>query len=186
MPYNSLSTLPKKVLEFWFSFLTPAQWFTKSDELDNLIKDKFSDLHASASQCECVDWRADPQGRLAEIIVLDQFSRNIFRDTAQAFTYDALALALTQEAIALGTDELLKPQERSFLYMPIMHSESLYIHNKYLSFFEKHTPDNTYAYELKHKKIIERFGRYPHRNAMLDRTSTPQELEFLKKPDSSF
>ncbi len=123
---------------------------------------------------------------MAEIIVLDQFSRNIFRDKPEAFASDALALALAQEAIAAKADEQLKPIERSFLYMPFMHSESLAIHEVAVGLFENNGIASNYDFEIKHKTIIERFGRYPHRNSILGRESTPEEIEFLTQPGSSF
>ena len=176
----------QNILAFWFEELSPNQWFTKDASLDRVIRDRFLATYKAASCCECVSWRDKPKGRLAEIIVLDQFPRSMFRDTPASFLYDPLALALTQEAIALGVDKAFTPDERSFLYMPIMHSESLTIHNTYLDLFKNNTPENTYSYELKHKEIIEQFNRYPHRNAILGRTSTAEEIEFLKQPGSSF
>ncbi len=120
---------------------------------------------------------------LCEIIVLDQFSRNMFRGTAGAFAYDPLALCLAQHAVGKGYDLLLSEQERTFLYMPYMHSESAAIHVLAEHLFR---PLDNYAYELEHKAIIDRFGRYPHRNALLGRQSTPEELAFLEQPNSGF
>jgi uncharacterized protein (DUF924 family) len=120
------------------------------------------------------------------VIVLDQFSRNMFRNQPQAFAWDPLSLALAQEAVAVGADQELTPQERSFLYMPYMHSESLIIHQVAIKLFEANGIEGNLKFEIAHMKIIERFGRYPHRNQILGRTSTPKELEFLKQPGSSF
>ncbi len=177
----------QEVLRFWFEELTPKQWFIKDPELDRSIAERFGDLHARAAQCELYPWRREPGGRLAEIIVLDQFSRNIYRDQSQAFAQDALALALAQEAVAAGVDEqLATPQEKVFLYMPYMHSESKIIHEQALALFDQPGLEDNLQYEIKHKAIVDRFGRYPHRNAILGRTSTPEEQEFLKQPGSSF
>ena len=132
------------------------------------------------------EWRASAKGRLAEIILLDQFSRNIHRDSALAFANDALALALAQEAVANKCEHELTPVENSFLYMPYMHSESLMIHEQAVELYKNNGLENNYQYELKHKVIIERFGRYPHRNKLLGRESTPEEIEFLNQPGSSF
>ena len=174
------------VLDFWFNELTPKQWFVKDEELDLVITKKFSSVHTQASQCELNHWRETIEGRLAEIIVLDQFSRNIYRDTPQAFAQDNLALALAQEAIASGEDNLLSDQQKAFLYMPFMHSESLAIHEQAVELFNKPGLENNLDFELKHKVIIEQFGRYPHRNNILGRASTKQELDFLTQPNSSF
>ncbi len=174
------------ILQFWFDEITPAQWWKVDSDFDQLILERFSDVHAKANRCELFGWRRDPKGRLAEIIVLDQFSRNIFRGTPRAFASDPLALALAQEAVAAGADAALTEEQRNFLYMPTMHSESKAIHEFAEPLFKDHASKNTYEFALKHKAIIVRFGRYPHRNAILDRQSTPQELEFLKQPGAGF
>ncbi|SON48116.1 DUF924 family protein [Vibrio tapetis] len=176
----------QEVIDFWFEELSPKQWFMGGDELDRLIAQRFSDLHKQASQCELVDWRQSPQGRLAEIIVLDQFSRNLYRDSPHAFSSDPLALALAQEAISLGLDKQLNPQQRTFLYMPFMHSESLVIHQRAVELFKENGIEGNLEFEYKHKVIIEKFGRYPHRNDVLGRESTPEEQAFLLQPGSSF
>lgn len=139
-----------------------------------------------AAQGELFDWRDTPHGRLAEIIVLDQFSRNVWRSTPQAFAQDGIALALSQEAVRAGALAALQPDERAFLLMPYMHSESAVIHAEAEALLREHAPANNYDFELKHKAIIDRFGRYPHRNAILGRESTPEEIDFLKQPGSSF
>jgi uncharacterized protein (DUF924 family) len=174
------------ILSFWFNDIEPSKWWIKDLEFDRLIKEKFLSIHQQANQCELVEWRKTAKGRLAEIIVLDQFSRNMFRDTAKAFASDQLALALSQEAISLGKDQELNQTERSFLYMPFMHSESLYIHDIALKLFEANGSESSLKFEIKHRDIIEQFGRYPHRNAILGRESTAEELAFLQQPGSSF
>ncbi|MEN0035460.1 MAG: DUF924 family protein [Cellvibrio sp.] len=174
------------ILHFWFDELTPAQWYKKDDALDAEIKRRFSGVHAQAASCELFDWRMAAKGRLAEIIILDQFSRNIFRDTPQAFMNDPLALALAQEALAVGADKAMSPIERSFLYLPFMHSESAEIHQVAVGLYRELGLAENLDFEIKHKNIIDRFGRYPHRNAILGRESTPEELEFLQQPGSSF
>lgn len=178
--------MPEKILKFWFEELKPAQWWKKDDAFDALIGERFGALHAQASRCELYAWRRTADGRLAEIIVLDQFSRNMFRDTAQAFSADALALALAQEAVASGNDAALTPVQRSFLYMPYMHSESRLIHEQAVDLYTRNGIEENLKFEIRHKEIIDRFGRYPHRNAILGRQSTPEELEFLQQPGSSF
>lgn len=132
-----MSSDAQSVIDFWFEALTPAQWFKKDPEKDRTILARFGELHAKAAQCECYTWRKTAQGRLAEIIVLDQFSRNIYRDDARAFSTDALALALAQEAVAAGADVELSSQQRVFLYMPYMHSESAAIHELAMQLFDQ-------------------------------------------------
>jgi uncharacterized protein (DUF924 family) len=174
------------VLSFWFEDIQPKQWWVKSDEFDRLIESRFGALHAAAARCELADWRDSAAGRLAEIIVLDQFSRNIWRDQPGAFACDPLALALAQTAVAAGADQALEPARRAFLYMPFMHSESRLIHAEALRMFSAPGMDSNLDFELRHKAIIDRFGRYPHRNAILGRVSTAEEIEFLGTPGSAF
>lgn len=174
------------VIIFWFEETQPSQWWVKDDEFDQLIKRKFSDVHDRAAKCELFDWRKDPKGRLAEIIVLDQFSRNMFRATPKAFAQDQMALILAQEAISLGVDTQLEPKQRGFIYLPLMHSESIVIHEAAEVLYRRYGNPSALEFELKHKRIIERFGRYPHRNEVLGRVSTDEEIEFLKQPGSSF
>jgi len=176
----------QSVLSFWFEEIEAKQWWSKSDEFDRLIATRFGALHAAAARCELSDWRATPQGRLAEIIVLDQFSRNIYRDQPQAFACDALALALAQTAVAAQAHRSLEIRECAFMYMPYMHSESPLVHTAALRLFSQAGLNSSLASEIHHKAIIDRFGRYPHRNAILGRASTAQELEFLAGPGSSF
>ncbi|ENU99928.1 DUF924 domain-containing protein [Acinetobacter variabilis] len=174
------------ILDFWFSPETQPNWFAKSDQFDQSLKEKFGDILEQASKAELWSWRKNADGRLAEILVLDQFSRNIFRDTPGAFAQDSLALALAQEAISQDLDKQLSPEQRSFLYMPFMHSESKLIHEFALKLFQRLGNPENLEYEIKHKIIIDRFGRYPHRNQILGRESTEEELSFLTQPDSSF
>jgi uncharacterized protein (DUF924 family) len=174
------------IIKFWFEEIEEAFWWKKDEGFDQLLRDRFSTIHQQARQGELSTWRATAQGRLAEIIVLDQFSRNMFRDTPQAFAYDGIALVLAQEAIAANADAQLTAKEKSFLYMPFMHSESLAIHEVAVALFEKNGNEGSLNFELKHKHIIEKFGRYPHRNSILGRASTEEEIAFLSQPNSSF
>lgn len=176
----------ESVLSFWFEEIEAKQWWTKSAEFDQLIAARFGSLHAAAARCELYAWRETPPGRLAEIVVLDQFSRNMYRDQPQAFACDALALALAQTAVASQADRHLEIRQRAFIYMPYMHSESPLIHSDAQALFSQAGLESSLASEHHHKAIIDRFGRYPHRNAILGRSSTAQELEFLAGPGSSF
>lgn len=176
----------QEVLEFWFKELKPKEWWTASARLDELIRKRFQALLQRATQAELHDWRSCPTGRLAEIIVLDQFSRNIYRGMPQAFAQDPMALALAQKAVAEDIHQSLAKTRCSFLLMPYMHSESQDIHAQAEALFREFAAANSYRSELKHKKIIDRFGRYPHRNKILGRTSSSDEIEFLKQPGSGF
>ena len=173
---------PNDVLNFWFTEHGPKDWFAKSDELDAQIREKFLGTYEAAARGELESWRETSRGRLAEIIVLDQFPRNMFRNDPRSFAEDGRALAAAEEAVASGDNTRLTKQERQFLYMPFMHSESKAVHRRALWLFTTLLPQhwNALVYEWKHKRIIDRFGRYPHRNAVLGRVSTPAEEEFLK------
>ncbi len=174
------------ILRFWFEEIEQSLWWSKDEAFDVLVVEKFSKIHAKAVRCELFKWRSTSPGRLAEIIVLDQFSRNMFRETAQAFVYDSIALVLSQEAVAIGADQCLNPFLRSFLYMPYMHSESLVIHEQAVHLYEKNGVQSNLDFEIRHKQIIEKFSRYPHRNKALGRVSTAAEIEFLQTLRSGF
>jgi uncharacterized protein (DUF924 family) len=186
VPERMADNMKADVLDFWFNELAPAQHWDKDPALDATIEQHFGAVHTAAAAGELWEWRTHAEGRLAEIIVLDQFSRNIFRDSPAAFFCDPMALVLAQEAVAIGVDKELNVQKRSFLYLPYMHSESLRVHEQAMRLFDQPGLDNNYEFELKHLAIIKRFGRYPHRNALLNRSSTNEEIEFLKQPGSSF
>jgi len=174
------------IIHFWFTEIKPRNWFIKDLEFDAMLKRRFGDIHQKVAAGELGNWREKPLGRLAEVIVLDQFSRNLFRGSAQAFAYDGQALVLAQMAIREGVDLNFKAQQKSFLYMPFMHSESQVIHQHAVALFNQVGIENNYDFELKHKAIIDRFGRYPHRNEVLGRASSAEELKFLSGPGSSF
>lgn len=174
------------VCDFWFKTLRPEDWFKKSTDLDQKIRAKFLPTLEAAARGELFAWRKTIEGRLAEILVLDQFPRNIYRDRPESFSFDALALALAQEAVASQKAQDLPPTQRAFLYMPYMHSESLLIHDQGEKLFAEKGLESNLDFERKHRKILERFGRYPHRNAILGRTSSTEELDFLKEPNSGF
>ena len=174
------------IIHFWFEAIEPRQWWVKDTEFDALIKRRFAAVHAQASAGKMAHWREHDEGRLAEIIVLDQFSRNMFRDEPRAFAFDQQALALTKAAVKAGCHQRLEQAKTNFLLMPFMHSESVEEHQAALHLFEQHASENTLDFEHKHRAIIERFGRYPHRNAILGRESSKEEIAFLSQPGSSF
>lgn len=192
------------VLSFWFHKDHEQHWFIQDDDFDKQIKDEFGEIWRAAKQGECAPWRYRDRessarndigsdnlmtslaGRLAEIIVLDQFSRNLCRNKACAFTHDGMALVLAQEAVNQPRFNDLPSQWRTFMIMPFMHSESMTIHKRYLTLFEQLEDSNTLEFEHKHQAIIKQFGRYPHRNEVLNRESSDAEKEFLRQPNSSF
>lgn len=177
---------PQDVLNFWFKELTPNQHFEKNEKLDQDIKERFSEIHKAIVAGETYIWRDTIHGRLAEIIVLDQFSRNMYRGEKESFAYDSLALILAEEAIRQPDIDELTTQEKAFLYMPYMHSESDLIHQQAEVLFSEPGLETYLDFENRHYEIIKRFGRYPHRNNILGRQSTPDEIAFLKEPNSSF
>ena len=190
----------RAVLDFWFNSDSEALWFIEDQKFDQQITDKFGQLWQATCRGERAHWRraegqsverkgnikANLAGRLAEIIVLDQFSRNLYRQQASAFTQDNMALVLAQEAICQPGFDSLPMQWRQFMIMPFMHSESAAIHRHYLPLFEQLDDANTLDFEYQHQAIIEEFGRYPQRNIALGRESTAAELALLQQPDSSF
>ena len=174
------------IISFWFREIDRSLWFKKDADFDALLQERFLSLHHQAALGELYSWRVTAAGALAEIIVLDQFSRNLFRDQAQAFACDGMALILAQEAVRKEQDQELESDQKAFLYMPYMHSESAAIHNLAVKLFTAAKLENNLKFELKHKEIIDRFGRYPHRNKVLGRESSAAEKEFLTQPGSSF
>jgi uncharacterized protein (DUF924 family) len=176
----------QEVIKFWFDELSPKDWWIKSDELDLKIRNRFGKLHQLAKEGKLESIRSFPEGKLSEIIVLDQFSRNIYRNTPEAFACDEFALSLAKKAVAIGDDIKLSQEKRVFIYMPYMHSESLEVHDEAVELFEKLGVEESLKFEHSHRDIILRFGRYPHRNTVLGRESTPEEIEFLRGPGSSF
>lgn len=187
----------QKVLDFWFgqskqaSYGQPRQiWFIKNLEFDQEVRTRFMPDYTQAQAGNLDSWKNSPQSCLALILLLDQFPRHMFRGTPQAFATDWQALSAAQYAIAQGYDRQLLPVQRWFIYLPFEHSENLDHQNQSVSLFEQLSDDpdsaDTIQYAIRHRKVILRFGRFPHRNAILGRVSTAQEEEFLQEPGSSF
>jgi uncharacterized protein (DUF924 family) len=177
---------PDAVLNYWFEELQPQDWFKQNDTVDRAITDRFIATYLKAATGDLYTWRATITGRLAEVIVLDQFPRNLYRGDAQSFATDAMALILTQEALLQDDLEVLTPTQKAFLLMPLMHSESLAIHEQALRWFDAPGLESNLEFEKQHKIIIDQFGRYPHRNAILGRTSTQEEHTFLAQGGATF
>ncbi|GAA0698795.1 DUF924 family protein [Marinobacterium maritimum] len=178
--------MSQRVIDFWFNELEPRQWWIKDDLLDQQISERFLSLHEQARRCELFGWRQSAAGTLAEILLLDQFSRHIYRDRAMAFAQDPQALVLAQYAIEREVDKSLSTAQRSFLYLPFMHSESPVIQQESVRLYTELGDQSSLDFAHRHKDIIDRFGRYPHRNEILGRVSTPEELSFLRQPGSGF
>lgn len=175
-----------EVLRFWFEELDEAQWFKVDPAVDQRIRDRFLALHERLAQELPADATSVPSVALATVIALDQFPRNMFRGTPRAFSTDTQALQVASEAVDLGIDVLLTPQERVFLYLPFEHAEDAAAQAQSVALFEKLGEANFLDYAKRHKVIIDRFGRFPHRNAILGRASTAEEATFLLQPGSSF
>jgi uncharacterized protein (DUF924 family) len=184
MQINNLKIIPKHIIDFWFDPKVKPLWFSKNEKFDKLIKDKFLSLYEQAASGELDTWKATSEGILALVIVLDQFPRNMFRNNPKSFASDDKALSCAKEAIQKNLDKNLNEEQKHFLYMPFMHSEHLEDQELSLKLF--HDQPEAYKYAKAHYDIIKRFGRFPHRNKILNRSSTPEELEFLKQPNSSF
>jgi len=174
-------TAPIDILSFWFSDKSRPKWFATDPSFDAAVSARYGAVLQAAKRGELFRWRETIRGRLAELIVLDQFSRNIYRGTAAAFECDAQALVPAQEAVRDRTRLELAPDEKAFLYMPFMHSESPVIHEEGLKLFSEAGLEWHLAYEEEHRRVIKRFGRFPHRNAILGRASTAEEGLYLAR-----
>ena len=169
------------ILKFWFNETKPDQWFRRDLALDAACRARFMALHQAARQGRLDVWRASPRPALARIIILDQFSRNIYRDDPRAFAQDDIALAAARDAIRRRFDKRFAASERAFVYMPFMHAEDLCAQNECVALFKAQLPGTmNVPFAIQHRNIIERFGRFPHRNKVLGRQSTPEEITFLK------
>jgi uncharacterized protein (DUF924 family) len=193
-----MALLPEEILSFWLGDGSRPrdEWFRRSEAFDEEIRARFGDAIERARDGELDAWKAQPRGRLALVILLDQFSRNVFRGSARSFAHDGAALALALEGIVVGEDRGLSPLERSFLYMPLMHAEDRAVQERSCAEFARLAAEappplagylaTAAKFARAHRDIIERFGRFPHRNAVLGRSSTAEETEFLGEPGSAF
>lgn len=192
-----MDPLASSVLDFWFGAPGSAErngartvWFRKDAAVDDEIRRRFGDAVAIALAGGFGDWCASAHGALARVLLLDQFTRNIFRDTPRAFAGDERALATAEDAVDRGLDRELDPYQRWFLYMPFEHAEDVAAQHRSLALYtalaREMNDDGALAWAKKHADVVFRFGRYPHRNAILGRPSTPEEEAFLREPGSRF
>jgi uncharacterized protein (DUF924 family) len=177
MANASLAT-PAQVLDFWFG-VDPKKWYSKDDAFDAAIRERFLPTYEAAVAGQLADWEATPESALALVIVFDQFSRNMFRGSPRTFAADALALEVAKRAVAQGFDRKLELPRRNFFYLPFMHSEHLADQQDCVALSRQNSDENTLEYAELHADIIRRFARFPHRNAILGRTTTPEEQTFL-------
>jgi uncharacterized protein (DUF924 family) len=175
-----------EVLGFWFDLAMPEQWFAKSDSFDDEVRALFGPLRDLVLGSGAAGWRDDPETLLAAIIILDQFSRNIYRGQAGAFAADPLAQELTALALVSGWDEGMSGERRQFLYMPLMHAEDPELQALCLKCFDALGREENIAFARDHAAVIERFGRFPSRNAALGRESTPEEKLYLSQPGAGW
>jgi uncharacterized protein (DUF924 family) len=188
-----LAPLAADILAFWFGGEPHAErdyWFRKNEAFDLEIRSRFGEALAAGLAGAFGEWCTTPRGALARVVLLDQFARNAFRGTPKAFAGDARALATSNLALEREFDRALDPYERQFLYMPFVHSEALAVQDRAMECFTRLAQDCGLTEPLdwaeRHRDVIRRFGRFPHRNAILGRTSTPEESAFLEQPGSSF
>lgn len=174
------------VIDFWFVHSSSKDWFGGKSEFDDRLRAQFEQTHEAVGLGESWAWRETPEGRLAEIIALDQFSRQLHRDTATAFAFDGMALVLAQELVASGQDMKLDPSRLSFAYMPHMHSESEKVHEEAVRLVTSMNNEGMLKFEIQHQNIIKEFGRFPKRNKALGRTSTTQEQAYIEGRGDSF
>lgn len=175
-----MTKTPQEILDFWFSDQMSRYWFAKSDDIDREITARFAETHEAAQAGRLDDWIAAPESALALVIALDQFPRNIFRGGPRAFESDDLALDHARTAIEKGHDQAMTPEQRQFFYLPFMHAEDRDVQDRSVELYEALGNENSLHFAREHRDIVQRFGRFPHRNAILGRDSTPEEAEFLK------
>lgn len=177
---------PEAVIKFWFDTLKPGDWFTKSNDLDQDIAKRFGATHLSLAGNIPQEWRGSAETVLALIVVFDQFPRNIYRGTPLAFATDCLALKEAKSAIEAGLDQLVDAKRRPFFYMPFEHSEELSDQDRAVELFSRLGDEEMLRYAHLHRDVIVRYGRFPHRNAILGRENTAEETAYLAEPGAGF
>jgi uncharacterized protein (DUF924 family) len=194
---SRLKATPEAVLAFWFGREGEEgygefrdAWFSRDPDFDHEVRDRFEDIYEEAVAGELEAWKEEARSCLALIVVLDQFPRNMFRGDARMYAADELALTAARHAVEHAYDRELSPYERLFLYLPFEHSEDLEDQRRSVELFRglaaEMGSEDLLAYAVRHEEIVERFGRFPHRNEILGRATSPEEAEFLEEPDTSF
>lgn len=180
--------LKQEILHFWFEETPPSLWFQKNEDFDKQIRDRFSSAYKLAADGLCDSWRDIAEGALALCIILDQFPRNMFRNAPESFATDLRALGVAKFAVARGFDQTAPVIRRRFFYLPFEHSENIADQERALSLFKSMQTEDPLAYDyaLRHYDVISRYGRFPHRNAILGRKNTPEEDEYLAQPGAGF
>lgn len=177
-------TLPQDILDFWYAPDMRSKWFASTPQLDASMRERFEPLWEAAVRGELDAWRSSPQGSLALAIILDQFPLNMFRGTPKSFSSEGQAIAVAKQALAQGFDQKIDPAQLAFLYMPLMHSEDFADQDLSVELFAAAGLENNLRFAQHHREIVRRFGRFPHRNAILGRTSTPQEIDYLNSDEA--
>ena len=175
-----------EIIKFWFEDITPKQWFKKDDQFDEMLKQRAAQIVQQALNGQLDSWAETPQGAIALVLLLDQFTRNISRNTPMAFAGDEMALAISLKASSSDWFKEQSEPMRIFLLMPMMHSEDIAIQDNSLLLFKEFTNEDTYSYAVNHRNVVAKFGKFPHRDKILGRPSSAEEIEFLKQPGSSF
>lgn len=183
-----MKTGAQDILHFWFEETKPQLWFQVNPDFDLLVIERFKGLVDIAAQGLFDEWKKDADGCLALCLLLDQFPRNIYRNDKRAFAYDSKALLIAKHAVAKGSDQVLQPVKRRFIYLPYEHSENINDQRKCVELFEKMKDEDPlgYDYAKRHLKVIEEFNRFPHRNAVLGRENTPEEDVYLSQVGAGF
>ena len=184
--HSKLILTKEDIITFWFEEISPEQWFKKDKKFDAMLLERAGTTVIKALNGQLDRWSKTSAGSVSLVILLDQFTRNIFRDTPKAFSGDEMALVLSQKSINSEWFANLSVVYKQFLLMPMMHSEDISMQEKSLPLFKQHTNKRTYEFAVKHRDIIAKFGRFPHRNQIINRPNTEEELKFLNQSGSSF
>ena len=173
-----------EILEFWFAEAVKPLWFASTPEFDEALRERFLATYRAAATGQSEDWERTPLGALALVIVLDQFPLNLFRGQPESFATEAAARVVADRAIARGSDQEISPEQRLFLYLPFMHGEALADQERSVRLFQQAGLEESLRFARHHRDLIRRFGRFPHRNAILGRESTPEEIAYLASPEA--
>jgi uncharacterized protein (DUF924 family) len=184
MTSTTTVALPSEVVTFWFGETVRPLWFAATAEFDQALRERFLATYRAAAAGERADWEITPEGALALVIVLDQFPLNMFRGRPKAFATETAARGVAERAIERGLDQALTPEQQTFLYMPFMHSEALADQERSVRLFQQPGLERSLGFARHHQGLIQRFSRFPHRNAILGRANTAEEIAYLASPEA--